>query len=54
MAPEIIEAKNYNEKVDIWSIVIITYVLLSGRNPFPGKNKYEIKEMIISTHVNFT
>jgi serine/threonine protein kinase len=39
MAPEIIEGKIYNEKVDIWSIGVITYMLLSGRNPFPGKNK---------------
>jgi serine/threonine protein kinase len=39
MAPEIIEAKVYNEKVDIWSIGIITYMLLTGRNPFPSKIK---------------
>jgi serine/threonine protein kinase len=39
MAPEIIKGKNYNEKVDIWSIGIITYMLLIGKNPYPGKNK---------------
>ena len=36
MAPEIIMGQNYNEKVDIWAIGVITYMLLSGRNPFPG------------------
>ena len=36
MAPEIILNKNYNEKVDIWSIGVISYMLLTGRNPFPG------------------
>ena len=30
MAPEIIMKELYNEKVDIWSIGIITYMLLSG------------------------
>lgn len=53
MAPEIIEAKVYNEKVDIWSIGIITYMLLTGRNPFPGSNKAEVKNMIVSNPINF-
>jgi serine/threonine protein kinase len=53
MAPEIIESKVYNEKVDIWSIGIITYMLLTGRTPFPGSNKAEIKNMIVTKPINF-
>ena len=48
MAPEIILNKNYNEKVDIWSIGVITYMLLTGRNPFPGKDKNEVKNLIVN------
>jgi len=36
MAPEIINAQKYDEKVDIWSIGIITYMLLTGRTPYGG------------------
>ena len=46
MAPEIIRIgenkqlkMTYNEKVDVWSIGVITYMLLTGRNPYPGRNK---------------
>lgn len=39
MAPEIIGGQKYNEKVDIWSIGVISFMLLTGRNPFPGRNK---------------
>lgn len=46
MAPELILRKQYNEKVDIWSTGVITYMLLSGKNPFPGKNKEAIQNMI--------
>ena len=53
MAPEIIESKIYNEKVDIWSIGIITYMLLTGRSPFPGSNKAEVKNMIVTKPINF-
>ena len=42
MAPEIIERKNYNEKVDVWAMGVITYMLLSGRNPFPAKKKEDV------------
>ena len=33
-APELLAKKPYNEKVDCWSIGIITYALLTGRLPF--------------------
>lgn len=61
MAPEIIEisekissSKLYNEKVDLWSIGVICYMLLTGRNPFPGKSKAEVKHLIISKDIDYT
>ena len=47
MAPEVIKGENYNEKVDIWSLGVITYMLISGRNPFPGNTKERVKELIV-------
>ena len=32
----------YNEKVDVWSLGILVYQLLSGNTPFDGKNMMEI------------
>ena len=52
MAPEIIIGKNYNEKVDICAIGVITYMLLSGRTPFPGKDKKQTKQMIVELEIN--
>lgn len=54
MAPEIIKGHKYNEKADIWAIGVITYMLLSGRNPFPGKNKQEVKYLICAKEVDLT
>ena len=52
MAPEIVKGNYYNEKVDIWSIGVITYMLLSGRSPFPGKTNDDIKHLIVHKHIN--
>lgn len=52
MAPEIHAKKKYNEKVDIWSIGVITYMLISGKNPFPGKDKEAVKNLIINHPIN--
>ena len=52
MAPEIIKGNYYNEKVDIWSVGVITFMLLSGRSPFPGKTNDDIKHLIVHKQIN--
>jgi aurora kinase len=37
MAPELVNRQPYNEKVDVWSLGIITYQLLVGRTPFEAE-----------------
>lgn len=37
MAPELVNRLPYNEKVDVWSLGIITYQLLVGRTPFEAE-----------------
>ena len=49
MAPEIFEnkGKGYSFEVDIWSVGIIMYQLLTGKLPFDGENRDEIKKNIL-------
>ena len=37
MAPEIFADIPYDEKVDIWAVGVIAYILLSGMPPFAGR-----------------
>jgi len=53
MAPEIVEEKSYNEKVDVWSVGVIAHILLTGCPPFIGKSKLEIYKSIVNDHPNF-
>ena len=53
LAPEILSGK-YNEKCDIWSIGVITYVLLCGDPPFPGSNDQEIISKVKKGKYAFT
>ena len=46
MAPEVIKQKNYNSKVDIWSLGVIAYIILTGKAPFDGRKRDDIFQSI--------
>ena len=53
MAPELVCHQKYNEKVDIWSLGIITYQLLSGLTPFDANRMEDINNNIVNKEVSF-
>lgn len=52
MAPEVIN-KSYDNKSDIWSIGIITYILLCGKPPFFGTSEDEINQAVLNDELVF-
>lgn len=45
IAPEVLKG-NYNEKCDVWSIGVITFMILSGKAPFFGRDDRAIFDMV--------
>ena len=46
MAPEVINDKSYDNKIDIWALGVITTELLTGHPPFLSKNKRQLQYKI--------
>jgi serine/threonine protein kinase len=53
MAPEMLARTPYDESVDVWSLGIIMYIMLSGNLPFYAEDYDEFIEMLESTPVYF-
>jgi len=52
-APELFTEETYNEKVDLWSLGVILYLLLCGEPPFYGDTIKELTQRIVSAEYDF-
>ncbi|KAL2921346.1 Phosphoenolpyruvate carboxylase kinase 1 [Bienertia sinuspersici] len=53
VAPEILQGHEYNEKVDVWSVGVVLYVLLAGFLPFYGERVEEIFDKVLRANLRF-
>ena len=51
MAPEILKQQPYNYKVDIWSLGIMLFMMLTGKLPFPTKDPKTLFQSIINAKI---
>ena len=52
VSPEVLDGK-YDKRCDLWSIGVITFVLLSGEPPFHGENAAAVFKKIRQTDYEF-
>lgn len=54
VAPEVLRKEKYCSKVDVWSLGVITYILLLGGQPFMDDSDAEIARMIMKEEPDYS
>ena len=54
MAPEVMKDQNHSYTVDYFAFGILGYEFMLGRRPYNGRSRREIKEQILSKHVQIS
>ena len=53
-APEIIIDEPYSKPVDLWSLGVMTYLMVSGKLPFNAEDENEIARQVVYDEPNYT
>lgn len=47
LSPEIVKGEEYDEKIDLWAVGILTYELIVGRIPFKIWSEAQLNKIVI-------
>jgi len=53
MAPEILLGQKYTKEVDVWSLGVMAFTMLSGGQPFDGDDDAQITSAILEAEPQF-
>ena len=53
LPPEMVEQKDYDKKVDNWTVGVLCYELLAGKPPFETETNNDTYQRIVNTEYEF-